>query len=464
MPLLSAANRQKIKSIDCLLLDCDGVLTDGQVLVDPAGIEYKRFSLRDGHGLVVAIESGIKVAIITRMPSESLVARAKKLGIEHVVASTDKREAALSLCQKLGVSPAKTAFLGDDVFDIPAMDVVGFSVAVADAHPKVLAHVDFVTEKTGGNGAVREFIDLLLLERGRPSDSMLKHALSKGTYVVAEIGQNHQGDPHIARELIRTAKICGANAVKSQKRDIKTLLSPEEYRRPYLSPHAFGKTYGEHREALELSEKAWSELFSFAASVGIDFFASPWDIPSAKLLRDLGCPIMKIPSASLTNTALLETISTFGLPILLSTGMSTLAEIDTAVSILKNSELYLLQCTSAYPVEFDAINLRAMSTLRERYHLPVGLSGHHKGIAVDLAAVALGACILERHFTLDRTWKGTDHAASLEPPGLSRVVRDIRAVEAALGDGEKRVMPCEEAARTKLRSRSHETSVKGYVS
>jgi YrbI family 3-deoxy-D-manno-octulosonate 8-phosphate phosphatase len=449
---VGSTKRHLLGQIDLLVLDCDGVLTDGQVLVDPQGVEVKRFSLRDGHGLSLAMEAGLKVAIVTRVPSAALEARARKLGIDHVIASTDKGQAMRALCAELGVPPARSAFIGDDVFDLPAMAVAGVGVAVADAHPRVLARADVVTRAAGGQGAVRELVDLILAHRGEVQGSTIGEVMQRGgTYLIAEIGQNHQGDAAIARELIHTAKICGVNAVKSQKRDVRTLLTPEEYSRPYTSPHAFGKTYGEHREALELKREAWADLFAYAAELGVDFFASPWDVPSAQLLHDLGCALYKIPSAAVTNLPLLRAVASFGRPVILSTGMSTLEEIDRAVEELSATELYVLQCTSAYPVNFDAVNLRAMRTLAERYGRPVGLSGHHRGIAVDVAAVALGGRILERHFTLDRTWKGTDHAASLEPPGLSRLVRDVRAVEAAMGDGEKIVLECERPSRAKLR-------------
>ncbi len=453
MAVIGRSYLRDLALIEALVLDCDGVLTDGQVLVDAEGLEVKRFSLRDGHGLSMAREAGLKLAVLTRHHSAALTARARKLGIEHVVASTDKGAAIRALCAELGVSLARTAYIGDDVFDLPAMAEVGLAVAVADAHPRVLARADLVTQAAGGQGAVRELVDLLLARRTSSSRSSIAEAVARGTYVIAEIGQNHQGDLAIARELIRTAKLCGVDAVKSQKRDVRALLTPEEWSRPYESPHSFGKTYGEHREALELSRSDWADLISYASELGIDFFASPWDLPSARLLLELGCPIFKIPSAAVTNLTLLQEIAGYRRPVILSTGMSTLEEIDAAVEVLGGGgELYLLQCTSAYPVECDAVNLRAMQTLAERYHRPVGLSGHHRGIAIDAAAVALGARVLERHFTLDRTLKGTDHAASLEPPGLSKLVRDVRAVEAALGDGQKLVLDCERPARAKLRS------------
>ena len=456
----STVQRGGLERIELLVLDCDGVLTDGQVLVDGQGAEVKRFSLRDGHGIALAREAGIQVAILTRMPSAALSARAAKLGIEQVVASRDKGAAVLELCRELGVAPSRAAFVGDDVFDLPAMERVGLGVAVGDAHPRVLARADLVTRRGGGQGAVRELVELILTNRGKSSRSSIGQVLDRGgTYVIAEIGNNHQGELATAKELIRAAKICGADAVKSQKRDIDSLLTPQEYARPYESRHAFGRTYGEHREALELSRGQWAEMFTYAAELGIDFFASPWDITSARLLCELGCPLFKVPSAALTNHPLLVEIASYGRPVVLSTGMSTLQEIDEAVRLLKDTELYILQCTSAYPAEFDSINLKVMPALAARHGRPVGLSGHHRGIAVDGAAVALGARVVERHFTLDRTWKGTDHAASLEPPGLEKLVRDIRAVEQALGSSTKCVLACEESARNKLRSTPLQCSV-----
>lgn len=271
------------------------------------------------------------------------------------------------------------------------------------------------------------------------------------TKIYADIGNNHNGSLVTAKELIKTAKECGVSAVKSQKRDIKTLLSKEEYDRPYNSPHSYGETYGKHREALELSSNDWIELFSYSRKIGIDFFASPWDIPSARLLNDLECPIFKIASAMVTNYKLLEEIATYNKKIILSTGMSTIEDIDKAVEILKDKNLIILQCTSAYPTEAEDVNLNVMKLLLERYKCDVGLSGHHRGIAIDIAAVAMGAKVIERHFTLDRSGKGSDHAASLEPTGLCKLVRDIRAVEKSFGSYEKKVLECEKSSIIKLR-------------
>jgi sialic acid synthase SpsE len=283
----------------------------------------------------------------------------------------------------------------------------------------------------------------------------------KRTLIIAEIGQNHQGEMEIAKELIRQAKLSGADAVKSQKRDIATLLTPEEYARAYTSRHAFAPTYGKHREYLELSRDQYEELRDFAHGLGICFFSSPWDVPSAQLLHDIDMPWFKVPSACLTHHVLLEELVSYGKPIIVSAGMSTLDEIDAAMKVLEPAgDVYLLQCTSSYPSEFGDINLRVIPALAQRYPwATVGFSGHHRGIAVDVAAVTLGARVIERHFTLDRTMKGSDHAASLEPPGIARLVRDVRATELALGDGVKRVYDAEVPVRHKLRGVKMVTSV-----
>jgi sialic acid synthase SpsE len=279
----------------------------------------------------------------------------------------------------------------------------------------------------------------------------IKDVVNSGkVYVVAEIGQNHQGDINIAKRLIDVAKNCGANAVKSQKRNVD-LLSTDVANQPYQSENSFGKTYGEHRRALELSEANWLELFDYAKKIDIDFFASPWDISSADFMKNSGCEIIKIPSPLLTQKDYVKRISTYNLPVILSTGMSNLNEIDEAVKVLSKNELYILQCTSSYPTEFEDINLNAITTLRNRYGLITGFSGHYRGIAIDVSAVTLGAKIIERHFTLDRTLKGTDHIVSLEPQGLQKLVRDINNTLLAFGDGNKKLMDCELSVKNKLR-------------
>lgn len=271
-------------------------------------------------------------------------------------------------------------------------------------------------------------------------------------FIIAEIGLNHNGDVEIAKQLIDQAKMCGANAVKFQKRDVKSILTREALDAPYNTWYAYGKTYGEHRQALELSEEQFITLKRYADSRDIVFLASAWDERSADFLESLDAPAHKIPSAGLTDLPLIEHVARKGKPVFLSTGMSELAEVAEAVEEISkyNTELVLLQCVSTYPSRFEEINLNVMKTLKQEFQCLVGYSGHERGIAVSEVAAALGACIVERHFTLDRTMKGPDHAASLEPVGLNRLVRDIRAIEKAMGSAEKNIQEAERPIRTKL--------------
>jgi sialic acid synthase SpsE len=271
-------------------------------------------------------------------------------------------------------------------------------------------------------------------------------------FVIAEGGVNHNGDPQLADELVRIAAACGTDAVKFQKRTITELLTRAALERPYVNPNSLGATYGEHRAKLELSEADWYRLRDLATLNGLEFMGSAWDRGSADLLDELDTPAIKTPSAVLTDLELLEYIARKGRPMIVSTGMSTLDEVDAAVErILRHTdELILLQCTSAYPSEFADINLRVMDTFRERYGVLVGYSGHERGIAVSEAAATLGACVIERHFTRDRTLPGPDHAASLEPTGLEKLVRDIRHIESALGTSEKRIAASETPVRVRL--------------
>ncbi len=273
------------------------------------------------------------------------------------------------------------------------------------------------------------------------------------TYIIAEIGCNHQGDLERFKQMILKAKECGVDAVKSQKRNPREFLTPEQYDEPYNSPHSFAETYGLHREFLEFGREEWEEAMAFADNIGIPLFASVFDVSSAKFMNELDSEMFKIGAGQVTRYDLLEEVSSFGKPIMLSTGMSTYEEIEKALGILQSggSEVQLMQCTSCYPCAYEDLNLRTIPTLRERFGVPVGFSGHHVSVAVDAAAVALGAVSVERHFTLDRAAKGTDQALSLEPIGMEKVVKYIRATELALGDPEKRVLECELSCRLKHR-------------
>ncbi len=271
-------------------------------------------------------------------------------------------------------------------------------------------------------------------------------------FIIAEAGINHQGDEQIALRLIEVAAAAGADAVKFQKRTVSRILTRAGLEMPYVNPNSFGPTYGEHKRALEFDLDTFRRLQRRAHELGLIFLASAWDEESVDQLEAINVPAHKAASAEVTNTPLLEHMARTGKPLLLSTGMSTLEEVDRAVASVRrhHDQLVLLQCTSTYPSDFEAINLRVINLYRQRYGLLVGYSGHERGIALGPVAVALGACVVERHFTLDRTMKGSDHAASLEPAGLEKLVRDIRATEQALGDGVKRMIEGEWPVRRKL--------------
>lgn len=270
-------------------------------------------------------------------------------------------------------------------------------------------------------------------------------------YVIAEIGLNHNGDVEIAKQLIDVAADAGADAVKFQKRTPE--ISTPLHMRDTLRETPWGTmTYLDYRYRVEFLREQYVEVADHAMMRGLDWFASPWDVPSVEFLEDLKVVAHKIASACLTDIPLLRAIRDTGKPVILSTGMSTIAQIDAALEELGTDRLVLLHATSTYPMEPDEANLRVIPALRERYPgVPVGYSGHERGLQISVAAVALGAVAVERHITLDRTMWGSDHAASLEPAGLQHLVRDIRIVEQALGDGVKRVFPGEQAPMAKLR-------------
>jgi sialic acid synthase len=272
-------------------------------------------------------------------------------------------------------------------------------------------------------------------------------------YVIAEIGHNHQGSVEQAKAMLTVAKDCGANAVKVQKRSNRTLFTREFFEQPYDNEFSFGPTYGEHREALELSRDDYVELQRYAREIGITFFATPFDFESADFLAELDMPVYKLASADLVNTPLLRHVASFGKPMLLSTGGATMEDVDRAVETIRplNEQICLLQCTASYPTETEDLNLRVITALRERYPAYViGLSDHQNGISMALVAYMLGARVIEKHFTLNHAWKGTDHAFSLMPEGLRKLVRDLHRVPVALGDGVKRPLPVEETPLEKM--------------
>jgi sialic acid synthase len=276
-------------------------------------------------------------------------------------------------------------------------------------------------------------------------------------YVIAEIGSNHGGSLDTALQMIRIASACGADAVKFQCRDNRTLYSDALLDQPYENENSYGKTYGEHREALELSTQALVHCRNEAVMSKVDCFSTAFDEPSVDKIVSLGMPAIKIASGGLTDKKLLRHAALSGLPIILSTGGGTMREIDIAVQLITcyTESLALLHCTAAYPVrDFSELNLKCIATLRNEYpELVVGWSGHDSGIAMSVAAYTLGARIIEKHFTLNRANKGTDHAFSLEPAGLQKLCRDLQRAHAAMGDGAKRYLPSEVGPISKMRRR-----------
>jgi N-acetylneuraminate synthase len=269
------------------------------------------------------------------------------------------------------------------------------------------------------------------------------------SFVIAELGINHNGDIEIARKLIDIAKSAGCNMVKFQKRTIDVVYTPKELDAARESP--FGATNRDLKVGLEFDKDDYLEIDAFCRENVIPWCASCWDEKSVDFISQFNVPCFKIASASLTDDELLKHTRAKKRPIILSTGMSTYEQIDHAVSILGKEDLILLHSTSTYPAFYEELNLAAIQKMKERYGVPVGYSGHETGIPSSVAAVALGASVIERHITLDRSMWGSDQAASLEPNGITRLMRDIRLVETSMGDGVKRVIEREIPIMKKLR-------------
>jgi len=267
--------------------------------------------------------------------------------------------------------------------------------------------------------------------------------------IVAEIGINHNGSLDLAQRLIGAAAAAGCHAVKFQKRTVDRVYSAAELAQPRESP--FGTTAGDLKRGLELGAREYAAIDAACRQAGLMWFASCWDEEAVDFIERFEPPCHKVASACLTDHALLRRYRATGRPLLLSTGMSTLDEIDRAVEVVGRERLVLMHCTSTYPSPAEELNLRALPMLAARYDVPVGYSGHEVGLAASIAAVALGAAVIERHLTLDRAMWGSDQASSVEPHGFARLIKDITAVESALGDGVKRVYDSELPALRKLR-------------
>lgn len=285
----------------------------------------------------------------------------------------------------------------------------------------------------------------------------------KAPYVIAEIGGNHKGDMEIAKELIKVAAIfCKVDAVKFQKRHNIELLTKEQYEAPHPNPvNSYGDTYGAHREFLEFDVHQHAELKTYCEEVGITYSTSVWDLTSAKEIAGLNPEFIKIPSACNNHYEMLGWLcENYSGEIHCSTGMTTKDEVEELVAFFEKhhraKDLVLYNCTSGYPVPFPDVCLLDITTMIQKYGdrvKTIGFSGHHLGIAVDVAAYTLGANVVERHYTLDRTWKGTDHSASLEPAGMRKLARDLKAVHQALDYKATDILPIEQVQRDKLKYR-----------
>jgi sialic acid synthase len=265
-------------------------------------------------------------------------------------------------------------------------------------------------------------------------------------WVIAEIGHNHQGDLEQCKKLFAAAKEAGADAVKLQKRDNRSLFTKEMYGSPYENENSYGKTYGEHRDFLEFNRDQYLELQKYAKELGITFFSTAFDFKSADFLADLNMPVYKMASGDLTNTPLLRYVAKIGKPMIVSTGGGTMEAVQRAYDTIMpiNKQLSILQCTAGYPPKFEELNLKVIETFRKAFpDIVIGFSSHDNGIAMALVGYVLGSRIVEKHFTLNRALKGTDHAFSLEKAGLEKMVRDLKRARVSMGDGVKATYPSE---------------------
>ena len=469
--------RSRAAAIRLVLTDCDGVLTDGGVLCSARREELLRFSRRDGMGVALLSAAGIATGIVSGEDSPVVARRAGKLGLDEVhLGVPDKLATVTAIAARRGLALEQIAFFGDDVNDLAVLREVGLAGCPADAEPEVLGQVHLVATRPGGHGAFRELADFIIAAQ-RPAETAQPRVSEGGdvvrllptaprrwmalgrrgvgegepVYIVAEIGINHNGSVEIAKKLIDGAVAAGCDCVKFQKRTPELCVPPEQRTLERDTP--WGRlTYLEYRRKVELNFSQYAEIDRYCRERGIAWTASCWDEPSVELVAAFEPPFLKAASASLTDLPLLTRMRETGLPLMLSTGMSTMAEIEAAVAAVGAEHLLVAHATSTYPCPPRELNLRTIPTLEDRFPgVPIGYSGHETGLATTYAAVALGAAFVERHITLDRSMWGSDQAASVEIVGLIRLVRDLRNIEEALGDGVKRVYDSELNALKRLR-------------
>ena len=459
---------EKLSRIKLLLTDCDGVLTDSGVYYGEAGESLKKFNIRDGMGVERLLKyAGVTTGIITGELSPSVKKRAEKLKITELhLGVKDKPVVFKEIINRLNLQPNEVAYLGDDVNDLEVMKLAGLKACPADAIGFIKNVADYICESKGGKGCFREIAELIIsAHQGIKITSRADEVITLNTgnkigpgepcYIIAEIGINHNGSLEVAKQLIDEAVAAKATAVKFQKRTPEICVPKDQWEIMRDTP--WGRiSYIDYKRKTEFGIAEYATIDQYCKKQGIDWFVSTWDVEAVDFMERFDTPMYKLASASLTDTPLIQRILLTGKPLMLSTGMSTYKEIEEAIKLVRsfdqNYPLMIAHSTSAYPCKPEELNLKMIITLGEMYPgTPIGYSGHETGLATTVAAVSLGATFVERHFTLDRAMWGSDHAASVEPQGFHRLVRDIRDVEIATGDGIKKVYASELGPMKRLR-------------
>jgi len=459
---------EKLSRIKLLLTDCDGVLTDGGVYYGEAGEEFKKFDIRDGMGVErLRNFAGVTTGIITGELSPSLIKRAEKLKITELhLGVKDKPAVFKEILTRLNLLPDEVAYIGDDTNDLEVMKLAGVTACPADAISFIKDVATITCEAKGGQGCFREFAELIIASHQKVKTVAATNQtimLNTGNkigpgepcYIIAEVGINHNGSLEIAKQLIDEAVAAKATAVKFQKRTPEICVPKDQWEIMRDTP--WGRiSYIDYKRKTEFGIAEYATIDQYCKKQGIDWFVSTWDVEAVDFMERFDTPLYKLASASLTDFPLINRILLTGKPLMLSTGMSTNKEIEDAVNLVKgfdeNYPLLIAHSTSAYPCKPEELNLKMIHTLGDKYPgLPIGYSGHETGLATTVAAVSLGATFVERHFTLDRAMWGSDHAASVEPQGFQRMVRDIRDVETGTGDGIKKVYESELGPMKRLR-------------
>ena len=461
---------EKLSRIKLLLTDCDGVLTDGGVYYGADGEELKQFNIRDGMGVErLRNFANVTTGIITGELSPSVIKRTEKLRITELhLGVKDKPGVFKEILNRLNLQPGEVAYIGDDTNDLEVMKLAGLTACPADAVSFVKEIADVICEAKGGQGCFRELAEMIIASHSNQTVKTARRkyetiALNTGNkigpgepcYIIAEIGINHNGDLEIAKKLIDEAVAAKATAVKFQKRTPEICVPKDQWEIMRDTP--WGRiSYIDYKRKTEFGIAEYATIDQYCKKQGIDWFVSTWDVEAVDFMEQFDTPLYKLASASLTDFSLISRILLTGKPLMLSTGMSTNKEIEAAVDLVyafdKDYPLFIAHSTSAYPCKPEELNLKMVQTLAHKYPgIPIGYSGHETGLATTVAAVSLGATFVERHFTLDRAMWGSDHAASVEPQGFQRLVRDIRDVETATGDGVKRVYDSELGPMKRLR-------------